>query len=465
MKVLHTADWHIGRRLYGRKRYDEFRLFLQWLSDLIIKQNVEILLISGDIFDTTTPNNYSQELYYQFLYRISQGNSCCQHIVITAGNHDSPTLLSAPASLLRSINIHVVGEPDTLLNNKTTQPSQDIITLHSPHGDPISIVCAIPYLRDKDIRRAEAGESIEDKAHNMLNGIQSHYWRVASEAAKIQEDIMATHNKYVPIIGMGHLFTAGGKVTPDDGVRDLYLGSTHTSLSESSVGNITHVGVDTFSREVDYWALGHLHSYQRVHETASDNSRTVDRIPPIYYSGSPIPMGFGESNQTKVVLIIDIDTSIEIGVGTRPLVEIEPYTIPIFQNIQRISGDLDEILDRIFELTHTHVWLEITYTGKDILGNLSSQIADAIGSNSKIEVLRIKNMQLYAQTQYSSFEHRHDPEGSDISTYLTLHDLSVKDVFQRCLDASDINPEDRSELLASYHEIIQVLNENDSNAS
>jgi len=113
MKILHTSDWHLGRSLYGRKRYEEFSAFLDWLAQTIEKEKVDALLVAGDVFDTSTPSNRAQELYYRFLSRVS--TSCCRHVVVIAGNHDSPTFLNAPRELLRALNIYVVGSmTDTL---------------------------------------------------------------------------------------------------------------------------------------------------------------------------------------------------------------------------------------------------------------------------------------------------------------------------------------------------------------
>jgi len=89
MKVLHTSDWHLGRSLYGQKRYDEFGQFLDWLSETIQTEQVDILLVAGDIFDTSAPSNRAQSLYYQFLCRVAA--STCRHIIVIAGNHESTT--------------------------------------------------------------------------------------------------------------------------------------------------------------------------------------------------------------------------------------------------------------------------------------------------------------------------------------------------------------------------------------
>jgi exonuclease SbcD len=99
MKILHTSDWHLGRTLYGKKRYKEFAAFLDWLAQTIEEEKVDALLVAGDVFDISTPNNRAQELYYRFLCTVA--NSCCRHVVVIAGNHDSPSFLDAPKALLQ----------------------------------------------------------------------------------------------------------------------------------------------------------------------------------------------------------------------------------------------------------------------------------------------------------------------------------------------------------------------------
>jgi DNA repair protein SbcD/Mre11 len=106
MKILHTSDWHLGRALDGRKRYDEYEAFLNWLAAFIESRDINALLVAGDVFDSSTPSNRAQELYYRFLCRVAASP---RHVVVTAGNHDSPSFLDAPRELLKFLNIHVVG--------------------------------------------------------------------------------------------------------------------------------------------------------------------------------------------------------------------------------------------------------------------------------------------------------------------------------------------------------------------
>lgn len=212
MKILHTSDWHIGRTLYGRKRYEEFAAFLTWLADTIEQQEMVALLVSGDVFDTSAPSNRAQELYYRFLCRVAA--SSCRHVVVTAGNHDSPSFLNAPKELLKTLNVHVIG-------CASETPEDEMLVLRNAKAVPELIVCAIPYLRDRDLRVAEAGESVEDKEQKLLDGIQNHYAAVAALAAQTRTELGAD----IPIVAMGHIFTAGGQTVDGDGVRELYVGS------------------------------------------------------------------------------------------------------------------------------------------------------------------------------------------------------------------------------------------------
>ena len=210
MKILHTSDWHIGRTLYGRKRYEEFEAFLTWLAETIQQNEIEALLVAGDVFDTTAPSNRAQELYYRFLCRVAA--SSCRHVVVIAGNHDSPSFLNAPRELLKALDVHVVGSSSESLED-------EVLVLRNELNAPELIVCAVPYLRDRDIRVAEAGESVEDKERKLLAGIRSHYAAVAALAEQKREELGVD----IPIVAMGHLFTDVAQAQVVAPVTALYL--------------------------------------------------------------------------------------------------------------------------------------------------------------------------------------------------------------------------------------------------
>ena len=288
LTILHTSDWHLGRRLYGQMRYDEFQAFLDWLTETIEAQKVDVLIVAGDIFDTMTPSNRAQSLYYQFLGTVS--SLYCEHVVIVSGNHDSPTFLDAPANVLKFLNVHVIG---TACENI----EDEVLILKDKQNQPQCLIAAVPYLRDRDVRSSSAGESSEDKDSKVVTGIKTHYDSVAEIAKAKQSQLIEQHKYYVPIIATGHLFTAGGRTTEDDGVRDLYVGS------------LGKVSVDMFDECFDYVALGHLHVPQKVGGCEH-----------IRYSGSPIAMGFGEARQQKQVLLIQFAESVSLdNFMTQPL--------------------------------------------------------------------------------------------------------------------------------------------------
>ena len=408
MKLLHTSDWHIGRALYGRKRSEEFEAFLNWLAALIESEDIDVLLVAGDVFDNSTPSNHAQELYYRFLCRVAAAPN--RHVVVTAGNHDSPTFLNAPRELLKFLNIHVVG-------CAAESPENEVIMIAGPDAEPRLIVCAIPYLRDRDIRTAEAGESIEDKEKKIIEGIRAHY-RMVYDAA---EEKRSHLKKHVPIVAMGHLFTAGGQTVDGDGVRELYIGS------------LLHVGTDVFPECIDYLALGHLHIPQAV--GGSDFIR---------YSGSPLPIGFGEARQEKSVVIVDFS-------GNAPTVTTIP--IPRFQELKTLRGDWPAIASDIEELKFggSNAWLEIVYEGDEIAGDLRKRLDEAI-EGTGIEILRVKNSRVLERAM----------SGMDVDE--TLDDLDATDVFKRCLESHEVPEDQRPELLSTYQEIIASLNEQDQMA-
>ncbi len=408
MRILHTSDWHIGRTLYGRKRYEEQEAFLNWACNVISDENIDVLLVAGDIFDNTTPSNRAQELYYRFLHRIA--GSRRRHIVITSGNHDSPSFLNAPKELLKYLDVHVVGY-------KTESPADEVIILSDADNQPGLIVCAAPYLRDRDIRTVEPGESVEDKGKKLIEGIRNHYREICETAETIRND----SGRDIPIVAMGHLFTAGGRVIEGDGVRELYVGS------------LAHVETDIFPECIDYLALGHLHSCQRIQGLSH-----------MRYSGSPIPIGFNEAKQEKKVLLVEFNS------GTAAVTEIP---VPCFQALESIKGDWEIVSQRIEELKSqdSAVWLEIHYEGEGAAGDIREKFEKAV-ENTRIELLCVKSRRI-PEHMLTGLENED-----------ALYDLNVDDVFIKCMESKEVSDEQRAELLSAYREIVRSVEEDDIRA-
>lgn len=430
MKFLHTSDWHIGRNLHGRRRHDETQAFLSWLEETIRRREIDALLVAGDVFDSIAPGNTAQGLYYRFLSRLAA--TPCRHVVVIGGNHDSPSFLNAPRELLKALDVHVVG-------CATDGPAAEVLVLRTADGAPELIVCAVPFLRDRDVRTVEAGETAEDKNRKLVEGIAAHYRQVGAIALAVREDLLAAapSANVPPIVGMGHLFTEGGRTVDDDGVRELYVGS------------LAHVAPGGFPDCFDYIALGHLHVAQ-----------TVNGAETIRYSGSPMPMGFGEAGQRKRVVLVEFpasgggagpaDSALDASRG--PLPRIECLDVPEFQTLESIKGDWDAIAARLAALAAagSTAWVEVVYEGDEVLGDLGARL-DAAVANTRIEILRVKNTR------------RVESVLGRIQADETLEDLDAEEVFRRCLDQRQVPEEQRADLLMAYREIEMELKTRDVN--
>jgi len=403
MRILHTSDWHLGRQLYNQKRTAEFEAFLNWLIETIEAQNIDILLVAGDVFDTTTPSASTQALYYDFLHKAS--NTCCRNIVLIGGNHDSPALLNAPKMLLKNWNIYVVGEMCENLED-------EIITLYDKNNEPQAIVCAVPFLRDRDVRSVKPYESMEEKASQLVDGLSSHYEQVAIMAQKRSEEL-----GNLPVIAMGHLFTTADRSNSGEGVRELY------------VGTLAHIAGNRFSSIFDYVALGHLHIAQVV--GGEENKR---------YSGSPIPMGFNEASQKKKVIRIDFDND------KRTIIEIE---VPRFKQLYRIVGSAESILNQVTLLLSENAdgWVEVTLSEGDSAPDLSIQLLEML-DHSLLTLLSTKDTRAKEYMQIAVVANE------------KLEELSPEEVFGKCLVANAVSDDLKPILTACFDEIVLLYNEN-----
>jgi exonuclease SbcD len=215
---------------------------------------------------------------------------------------------------------------------------------------------------------------------------------------------------------MGHLFTAGGKTVEGDGVRELYVGA------------LAQVATDIFPESLSYAALGHLHVPQMV----GGRER-------VRYSGSPLPMGFGEAGQEKSVC------RVRFGEG-EPKLRLVP--VPRFQALERISGDMETIAARlaVLKAEDASAWLEILYTGEEVIGDLRERVEEQL-AGSALEALRI------------GVSRPADRLLTEERLGESLEDLSLTEVFTRCLAAHEVPEEQRPDLLRAYAEIVKAVQE------
>lgn len=437
LRILHTSDWHLGKMLYHQSRYDEFTQFLDWLQHSLTHYQVDILIVAGDIFDTMTPSNRAEHLYHQFLATAFKNN--IQHIIIVAGNHDSPTSLNKTKEVLGVLNTHVIGSVSSDIEN-------ELITLTDTNGIPNAIIMAVPYLRDRDVRPNIDPTNIENKNQLLIEGMFEHYDSLVKLAKLKQQQIKKVHQKTIPIIATGHLYAAGAAVSSDDdGMRNI------------QVGTLGQISSQVFDDAIDYVALGHIHAAQ-----------IVGKKQHIRYSGSPIAMGFGEIGRHKQVLIVDLPLNkTAYGTTDRPDELIQPITktdqselihihslpVPIFQSLAKISGDMAFIKSSIDVLKahNESIWLEIEYTGDSLVPNLKQQITEQI-ADSQLVAISIKNTQSYQ----GSLRAR--------SVDMSLTQLNEMDVFKKRLAKENLQDHEQQNLIHAYQMLIKQMQETDGNA-
>ena len=420
MKILHTSDWHLDCRLYDRRRANEHQAFLNWLCQTVIDRNIDVLIVSGDVYDNRTPTLESRQMYLDFLNQLIDdrinGKSRCRSVIVTAGNHDSPLFLETDRQILKRLNITVAAkEPELVV----------IPTMGSGKPDDMpAIVAAIPFLSDVELRKSVDGESASERSQRLMEGIRSVYQTCAQQAEEKKQELLQ-NSSFVPVIATGHLFAQGASsLGADGGERDIYVGT----LEKFPAGD--------FPSAFDYIALGHLH----VPQVVGGQER-------IQYSGSPIPIGFGEANQTKRVVEVQWTAD-----GRQTVTSIET---PCFQKLVQISEKEKSLIEqKVSQLVNDcqqnnqNVWLEILYRGSEAIGMFDQKI-DEILANSSVTLLAFK----WLGTRETGISRQFKGE--------TLRSLNPVDVFQRTLTSYKIPEEERDDLINMYKEILeQVINEN-----
>lgn len=259
LKLIHTADWHLGQTFFGYDREAEHDAFLGFLTNLLVERQTDVLLIAGDVFDVTNPSAGAQRRFYRFLKEANRRNPGLQ-IVIIAGNHDSAIRLEAPNPLLEELNTSIVG-----IVGRTDSGEIDLASLVVPlrnrAGEREALCLAVPFLRQGDYPAAPEGE-----LDSYVAGIGRMYRRLYAYAD-------AQRNPGEAIVALGHLHATGAELSDDD-------------RSERAImGGLESVSADTFDAGIAYTALGHIHKAQRI------GGREAVR-----YAGSPLPMSFSEKN-------------------------------------------------------------------------------------------------------------------------------------------------------------------------
>lgn len=408
MRIIHTSDWHLGQYFFTKTRAQEHQQFLDWLLAQIREQQVDAVIVAGDIFDTGSPPSYARELYNRFVVAIR--DTQCQ-LIILGGNHDSVATLNESKSLLACLNTTVIA-------NVHTETPQAPIILYQKNHTPGALLCAIPYLRPRDMINSKSGQSGADKQGALKEAIADYYQRQYQAALDLRKQL----NVNIPIIATGHLTTIGASVS--DSVREIYIGTLEAFNA-------------TLFPPFDYIALGHIHRPQRVNKSGH-----------IRYSGSPIPLSFDESAQQKSVCLIDFEQD--------KLAEMTLLPIPEFQLLRTLSGSLQEIATQLEKLAtqynemDTTIWLDIEVSTQDYLSDIQNRIQELTQSPLfEVIVLRRARKQRQALMQ-------NEKE--------TLTELTVYDVFERRLAQHQFETEeDKTRLTTLFKQAVEMAEQEDNN--
>lgn len=269
IRILHTADWHLGQTFFGYDRTEEHETFLNWLAEEIRQKEIDALIIAGDVFDVSNPSAASQSMYYRFIYRVTAENPYLQ-IVIVAGNHDSAARLEAPLPLLQAMRTEVRGVVRKLEGGEI---DYDHLTIElTNRSGEIELLCmAVPFLRQGDY------PAVNTEGNSYAEGVRELYAQLLQRLWKRRKENQA-------ILAIGHLQATGSEIAERD-------------YSERTViGGLECVSPEAFSEKIAYTALGHIHKAQRV--SGRENVR---------YAGSPIPMSFAEKHYHHGVVMVTFD--------------------------------------------------------------------------------------------------------------------------------------------------------------
>jgi len=401
MKILHTSDWHIGKQLHKYDLSEDLSLFFEWLIETIKREGIDLLLVSGDIFDQANPSQAAYKQYYDLLKKLIALD--CK-IILTGGNHDAASVLNAPAQLLEEFDISVIGG--------ATETLDDMFVTFEKKGEKVT-VAAIPFLKDRDVRKSVAGETYADKIEQFKAGLRTYF-----------ADVNAHHQNHHAdsvFFVMAHLFVQGGQLS--DSERDI------------QIGNQAGVEIAMFEGIPNYVALGHIHKPQ-----------VISRSQNIYYCGSPIPLSFSEKEDQKQVNIITVQNN--------EIVAVDFVSIPKYRNLLTFEGNLETVIHKIntySETTALTSLVEVIVNEEDENIERRQAFETFVNSNPnpQLEIVKSRlNFKSKIRGATDAFE-----VGTDVS------DVTPMEMFEKKLELQgEMDLEHVEELKNAFREILEELN-------
>ncbi len=395
--VIHTADWHLGARLRELDRMEEHAAFLGWLIDSLEREEADLLVIAGDVFDSANPPESARRMWYDFLDSLRRRCPGCA-VVAVAGNHDSPHVLESASGLLSGMGIHIMGE---MAEDRCLRVFPD------KSGKPALAVASVPFLRDRDLRRGGDDSTANDIQTQLREGIRARY-------ASVEEIARAGKSEGCAVLVTGHLTVTGGSVS--DSERDIH------------VGNLGAVGADIFGATFDYIALGHLHRPQPAGERGC-------------YSGSPIALSFSEWRDVKEVRVLTFENG--ALTGSRGLAI--PCTRPLLRVTTTAATLEADLASLAIPAAESSAWLEITVAP-------SAETAAQLGERVRI-ALEDRNTEAIALRRSSA-----DTVAAEVAA-ATLHEVEPPEVFEAVLQEAAIPEPERESLRLIFSQLLELHQE------
>jgi len=408
MKILHTSDWHLGQSLNQFERSHEHAHFLAWLLETLQEQQVDALLIAGDVFDNANPSSAAQAQLYRFLTearrRVPQ-----LAIVMIAGNHDSPARMEAPAPFLALLEASVVGQVGRA-GQGPSDMARIVLPLKNRAGQVAAWCIAMPFLRPADVPR------VEGAADPYLAGMEALYAQAYAHAQQQRQPGQA-------IIAMGHCHTSGAQVSAESERRIV-------------VGGAEALPAGVFDAGIAYVALGHLHLAQSV---GGDATRR--------YCGSPLPLSFSEVDYRHQVLLVELQGEAVAGILALPV----PRSVELLR-IPRQPQPLEQVLQALQALEFPPALLAAPPEQWPYLQVRVQLSQPEPGLRMQVEAaLRDKPVRL-VRIETSTRSSRDNEEAAQVSID-TLGQLQPGDYFERLYQhLYDAPPP--AELLAAFTELL-----------
>ncbi len=322
MRILHTADWHLGKRLDNFSRLDEQILIMDEIVEKADKYQVDVVIVAGDLFDAFNPSTEAIELFYRTLKRLTKGGT--RPVIAISGNHDSPSLIDAPDPLARECGIILIGQPQAVVTPISLQDFQ--ITRTAPGFMELQLQgfqYPLRIMHTAYANEVRLKQYLGEDKNAALNTLLEQHWKDIADTFCDPSgvNILATHL---------YMNKRGAPLLDEpDGEKPI------------KIGNADLIYTDSIPKQIQYTALGHIHRHL--------NLGTVEK--PIVYSSSPLSYSFSEAGQTKYLVLIDAKPAQPVQYQRIALEQGRPLYCKTFQQVEQAVAWLGENPNALVELT------------------------------------------------------------------------------------------------------------------